>query len=81
MQVFTLTPPFSHIRNDTGVLMELFRGGRPRRPETAPEQLLPDDLWNLVQACWSEHPSERPAIGIVVGTIRDWSSGSSLDLE
>ncbi|KAK7445090.1 hypothetical protein VKT23_014951 [Stygiomarasmius scandens] len=37
--------------------MLILEGSRPQRPST-----IPDDMWTLVQACWTQDPSERPSI-------------------
>ena len=37
------------------------KGERPRKPDDAEVLGFSDTLWQLVQMCWSESPSSRPA--------------------
>ncbi|KAH8796241.1 kinase-like domain-containing protein, partial [Flagelloscypha sp. PMI_526] len=56
IELHTGMPPFANISTDFRVMLEIQEGRRPVRP---PAHLLPTDLWNLVDRCWSQEPSER----------------------
>ncbi|THH27737.1 hypothetical protein EUX98_g6456 [Antrodiella citrinella] len=48
------------------IVMALARGRRPERPVTPHGGLMPQPMWDLVQACWKEQPSERLGISALV---------------
>lgn len=39
---------------------KLMNGYRPERPTQDTDEHMEDGLWELVQACWNEHPESRP---------------------
>lgn len=48
------------------------RDERPSRPpEPATDQGLSDELWDLVQLCWSAEPHKRPSAGQVLISLQD----------
>ena len=59
-QVLTGRRPFHHLRAYSPVRVVLM-GERPERPLCAESLGLSDIIWRLVQSCWSESPSSRPA--------------------
>ena len=58
-QVLAGLPPFHHVMACTPVLA-VMRGDRPRKPLDAESLGFSDQLWKLVQLCWSESSSIRP---------------------
>ncbi|PBK94140.1 kinase-like protein [Armillaria gallica] len=57
IEIFTLKPPFSHIR-PAAILYRIYSGERHPRPSLG---VFPSDqLWNLVEQCMSLQPKERP---------------------
>ncbi|KDQ58177.1 hypothetical protein JAAARDRAFT_95974, partial [Jaapia argillacea MUCL 33604] len=62
VEVYTGCPPFSAISNDCEFVMKLLTGYRPGRPSPANcgGRSLPDELWQLIQRCWSEEAIHRP---------------------
>lgn len=53
--------------------MVVERGERPKRPvevETR-EQGLSDEMWALIEACWSTHPNERPCAKPIAARIAE----------
>jgi serine/threonine protein kinase len=79
-QIYTLSSPFSHIRNEMGVVTEVVRGGRPSRPEAGSRCVISDVVWDVIETCWSQQSTDRPNAGEVVeklvGNFHD--SGHSL---
>lgn len=48
------------------------RDERPSRPpEPATDQGLSDELWDLIQLCWSPEPHKRPSAGQVLICLQD----------
>ncbi|KAH8113199.1 kinase-like protein [Phellopilus nigrolimitatus] len=67
LEVFTGDVPFSHLRDGEVVLEIVIRDKRPPRPgASATERGLSDNMWALMQKCWTTHPFERPDIQSVV---------------
>ncbi|KAH8832256.1 kinase-like domain-containing protein [Flagelloscypha sp. PMI_526] len=60
IEMHTGKPPFAEIPTDFRVMLEIQQGRRPLQP---PHHLLTSDLWNLVNRCWSQEPSERLSMG------------------
>jgi serine/threonine protein kinase len=64
LEVFTGKSPYHYRRNDTVVIMAIIRGERPVKPSA--EEIgrsgkgISDDLWALLQLCWSASPKKRP---------------------
>jgi len=69
-QVYTGHPPFSEVRHDITVALQLVGGVRPKRPSNV-SRIMSDDLWNLVEACWSHKISDRPNMATVVDLMRN----------
>ncbi|THU92125.1 kinase-like protein, partial [Dendrothele bispora CBS 962.96] len=55
IEVLTGQPPFPECKMDIHVMMQVLRDNRPPRPQECPE-----DLWTLIQQCWSDRPTDRP---------------------
>lgn len=68
-EVLTGTAPF-HDRTHTTAAVDILLGNRPERPKS---QILTDDLWGLIELCWSQNPQDRPAISRVILRLRDVS--------
>ena len=62
-QVYTELPPFSNVTNDTTVILQVMKGMRPARPS---KRLMSDELWGIVEWCWSQQYSDRPSMCVVV---------------
>jgi hypothetical protein len=62
-----MLPPFSEIPFDTTVATRILNGLRPRRP---PEIALSNELWSLMEFCWSREASNRPVMSAVVDAIK-----------
>ncbi|KAF4623881.1 hypothetical protein D9613_001325 [Agrocybe pediades] len=51
-------------RNKYAIMVEIQKGVRPSRPDRCPQ--LTDNLWNLLQECWSPDPLTRSDMGSVM---------------
>jgi len=58
-EIFTESIPFSHIRNDAGVIFFVMNGGRPIRELCLQ---IDDEIWAMLETCWNENPDERPSM-------------------
>ncbi|KAF9001402.1 kinase-like protein [Hymenopellis radicata] len=63
-QIYSGKPPFYHLRSDPAVISEVVvhRRTPPRPPH---EQFPSDDLWDLVVACLSPCPKDRPSATVL----------------
>jgi hypothetical protein len=55
--------PWHTIRHTTHVIIKLSKGEMPPRPKdpAAAARGLDDNLWQLIQNCWSTNAGERPS--------------------
>ena len=56
IKVFTGAVPFSGLWSVASTV-KIITGERPPRPDGA---AISDDVWNLMQMCWCQHPQSRP---------------------
>ena len=59
LEVLTGQPPFSRY-GDLTVVMKIVNGKRPKRPQGAEAVWFTDDLWGMLEQCWSPQPKARP---------------------
>ncbi|KAJ7927708.1 kinase-like domain-containing protein, partial [Mycena leptocephala] len=57
LEVFSGEPPWGSARNECSIALNVVTNLRPSRPSS-----IPDDLWEIVQECWSHSPTGRPTI-------------------
>ena len=66
MKVFTGSAPFD-LHLSITVALAILQGERPSRP---PHRDLTDNLWEVMQHCWNQEPSERPDMSEVLRVLR-----------
>ncbi|KZP19477.1 kinase-like protein, partial [Athelia psychrophila] len=49
--------PFPYLAHDAQVMIQVYTGGKPRRPET---NYVTDQLWAFINQCWADTPTARP---------------------
>ena len=59
LEVLTGQPPFPGHTGST-VVMRVIYGERPERPRGAEAVWFTDDLWAMLEQCWSPQPAVRP---------------------
>ena len=64
-QIFFDTIPFQG-EGPLQIMAAVTSGARPGRLESPGME---DNVWNLIQNCWTSKPSERPTMGEVVNTL------------
>jgi len=52
------------------VTSKIVEGERPGRPEGDEGVWFTDDLWEMLELCWSTQPERRPAIDAVLQCLR-----------
>jgi hypothetical protein len=57
--MFSLEFPFAHYKNPYAIPQAIEGGERPPYPEGARGVGLMDELWALLQRCWSKAPWDR----------------------
>lgn len=64
--------------------MALFRGIRPgsrdEDPPTDPRDMIDDEMWKLMDQCWSQDPSARPTARQIIQEL-EWQGVSQRDNE
>ncbi|XP_006463731.1 hypothetical protein AGABI2DRAFT_208652 [Agaricus bisporus var. bisporus H97] len=67
-EILTGQIPFFEIKGSEAVILRLFRSReQPSRP--TPEKSskeLTDDVWILLECCWTHEPEERPSVGEIL---------------
>ncbi|KDQ56783.1 hypothetical protein JAAARDRAFT_132054 [Jaapia argillacea MUCL 33604] len=72
LEVYTEQPPFRNITSDFAIALKVTKGERPNRPskEECHGKELRDDMWALMERCWSGDRSTRPNMVLVVADIQ-----------
>jgi hypothetical protein len=65
-KVFAGCYPFADDKNDVAVLLKVVSGQRPPRPNS---EELSDEIWNLMQDCWTSNPPTRPTAAAIVDRL------------
>ena len=73
LEVLTGVHPFSNY-NNLIVASKIVEGKRPGRPEGEERVWFTNDLWEMLEQCWSTQPEERPAIDAVLQCLRRGST-------
>ncbi|KAJ7589976.1 kinase-like domain-containing protein [Mycena floridula] len=68
VEIYTGRPPFSEIKLDITVGLQVLAGVRPGRPDALVDR---DGVWNLATACWAPNPEERPEIAQICAQLQE----------
>ena len=70
--MFSETYPFDDITNDFKFILAIQQGKRPAPPSHHLSRVRgwSDEILHLIEACWTEKPSERVSVGHIVETLR-----------
>lgn len=57
------------------MLKKVLQGDRPSRTASQEGQgrAIPDNLWDVIQHCWSAEPSKRPTVKAILKALKDLS--------
>ncbi|KAG8795450.1 hypothetical protein FRC12_014267 [Ceratobasidium sp. 428] len=71
LEVISRQPPYADIRSEPGVVTAILHRQYPKRPEDTIPTLSKqgDNLWSLLEACWSWDPNDRPEVSLIVELI------------
>ena len=64
LEVLTGQAPFPHHTGLT-VMRKVVDGERPKRPQGPEAAWFTDDLWGILEQCWSPQPKHRPTPEVV----------------
>ena len=65
-QVLCGNAPYWEITNRGAVINTIMNGGRPQKPEAAASLGFTEELWGIVQRCWSADAGVRPDVRTVL---------------
>ena len=68
-QVLYGKAPYWEMTNEAAVITAIMRGDRPPKPEAMENLGLTDQLWELVEQCWSADTSARPDVRTVLSHL------------
>ena len=74
LEVLTGRPPFPHY-SDITVVRKVVDGERPMRPQGPGRVWFTDDLWGMLERCWSPQPKVRPTAEAILGHLERASMG------
>lgn len=71
-EVFSGRIPFYEIKIEFKVMQAITKGKRPARPpqDICRTRGLTDQMWDIVESCWTMLPSSRPTAGDIARSIR-----------
>ena len=55
------------------VVVKVYKGERPKRPQGVKGTWFGDNIWNLLQCCWKPSPDDRPRIEDVLDRLEEAS--------
>lgn len=62
--------PYYEFLRDVTVISRIMRGIRPTRPPSGLASELSDEIWYVMEGCWSTDPSKRPTVNQVAEQMR-----------
>ena len=77
LEVLSGQPPFPRDANHT-VILKVTKGDRPARPQGAEGAWFTDDLWEILEMCWSPWPRSRPTVEVVFDCLKRVSTACRL---
>jgi len=73
LEVLTGEPPFPNC-NGVVVIGKVIEGERPGRPQGGEGVWFTDELWEMLERCWSPRPERRPAVDTVLRCLEQGST-------
>ena len=68
--MLTGAPPFANRKKSEVAFNVAIEGKRPPRPNNSKNLGITDDIWKLLELCWSKNPSSRPEVSRVAGHLK-----------
>ncbi|KAF8159772.1 kinase-like domain-containing protein [Crassisporium funariophilum] len=70
-EIYTGKPPLSDLRLPGSIMYAILQGRRPQLPPSGHWTIKENQLWSLVERCWSDNAEDRPRISQVKRILRD----------
>jgi len=67
LEIFSGQVPYHYLIREVQVLLELQNGNKPNRPTSG---YISDTLWEIINACWADKPTDRPNVEEVWRSIK-----------
>ena len=64
--------PFAQYRK-YAVVAKVLKGERPKRPQGVRGNWFTDDVWGILERCWTPEPSDRPRIDCMIQCLEEAS--------
>ena len=74
LEVLSGQIPFKRDRHDYTVMREILEGEHPERPQEAEGVWFTDDLWGMLEWCWSRQPEDRPTVEAIFSRLDETST-------
>ena len=74
LEVLSGDVPFTRDCNEFMVMKKVLEGERPGRPQGIEGEWFTDDLWEMLQACWSPRRKDRPTVEAVFDSLTEVST-------
>lgn len=68
--MLTGAPPFANRKKSEVAFNVAIEGKRPPRPNNSENLGITNDIWKLLELCWSKSPSSRPEVSRVAGHLK-----------
>lgn len=65
LQIYTQRRPFADL-NEAQVIAQLMRNQRPKRALMKSGRPIPDEIWSLIERCWTSAIGDRPDMKSIV---------------
>lgn len=70
-ELMTKEKPLSHLKTTNEIFFEVVaRSGRPKFPEEEEEEEVPCCFREMIEACWSQEPKQRPTFEQIVHVLK-----------
>ncbi|KAI5118348.1 hypothetical protein M0805_009151 [Coniferiporia weirii] len=75
LELFTERAPFTNIACDAAVIIDLYHGKKPERPESDGPFVktrggVNDRLWSIIEKCWADDPEDRPSASLLAFALK-----------
>ncbi|KAF9457392.1 kinase-like domain-containing protein, partial [Collybia nuda] len=72
LEVYTGKPPFVDVVHEPAVMFGVLEGKRPVQPSSDAGRPISNNVWSLIEQCWSQEPSARPSTRRVIEIMEEW---------
>ncbi|THH17740.1 hypothetical protein EUX98_g9067 [Antrodiella citrinella] len=76
LEVYTRSRPFPSM-NDAQVIVQIMRGDKPPRKAMKTGEPIPEEIWHIIEGCWSSQVKSRPSMAELVMSLQLLSKESN----